>query len=295
MLLGGTHDRVDHRHEADVLRILQADQSRIGAARVLDRDRAFREQARRLQLLATEADHHGLAAEVGIQRDIADGANWDVGARRVNRHAAAIGVLQSHYVIDVGILRQQFLLDALDRKLHHARHALHGGGDRQDVAGADAAVRIAVALEGVALQCFHRRRLDGGNRQAFQLARGRHVHIVLGQPAAGRQIFGGKTNGDVVADHAIAFGKIAQRHLVALRDRFQQRQTVGEYSAGRKAAVVDDNGDVVVVVHKDVARAIGAGRRGHLAFLRCFLVSQSGLTTSVIGRPSLCCGLRATV
>jgi hypothetical protein len=93
---------------------------------------------------------------------------------------------------------------------------------------------------------------------------------VLGQPAAGRQVLGREADGDVVADD-LALGQIAQRHLVALRDRFQQRQAVGEDCAGRQAAVVDDNRDVIVVVHEDVARRAGARRGGHLAFLRCFL------------------------
>ena len=59
-------------------------------------------------------------------------------------------MLQADHVIHIGVARQQLLFDALDRKVHHSGHALHGGGDRQNVAGADRAIRVAVALEGVA-------------------------------------------------------------------------------------------------------------------------------------------------
>jgi hypothetical protein len=43
-----------------------------------------------------------------------------------------------------------------------------------------------------------------------------------------------------------------------LRDGFQQREAVGEHGARLQAAVVDDDGHVVVGVHADVARRAGA-------------------------------------
>ena len=45
-------------------------------------------------------------------------------ARRVNRHAAAIGVLETDHVIDMRVLRQQLLLDALHCKRDDAGDAL---------------------------------------------------------------------------------------------------------------------------------------------------------------------------
>ena len=71
------HDRVDHRHEADVRLVLQADdverrprrRADVGdVALVDDRERARRQQPLGLQLLAAEADHHHLVAEVRVQR-----------------------------------------------------------------------------------------------------------------------------------------------------------------------------------------------------------------------------------
>ena len=70
------HDRVDHRHEADVRLVLQADdverrllgRADVGdVALVDDREAAGRQQALGLQLLAAEADHHHLVAEVRVQ------------------------------------------------------------------------------------------------------------------------------------------------------------------------------------------------------------------------------------
>ena len=72
-------------------------------------------------------------------------------------------MLQADHVIDVRVLRQQLGLDALYREVHHAGHALHGSGDREDVARAHRAVGITVALEGVALKRRQGLRLDGGD------------------------------------------------------------------------------------------------------------------------------------
>ena len=77
VLLGRGHDRVDHRHEADVRIVLQADdverrlagRADVGdVALVDDLEAAGRQQALRLQLLAAEADDHHLVAEVRVQR-----------------------------------------------------------------------------------------------------------------------------------------------------------------------------------------------------------------------------------
>ena len=55
--------------------------------------RARRQQALGLQLLAAQAHHHHLVAEVRVQRDVAQGADRDLRVRRVDRDAAAVGVL----------------------------------------------------------------------------------------------------------------------------------------------------------------------------------------------------------
>ena len=66
-----------------------------------DREAARRQQPLGLQLLAAQADHHHLAAEVRVQADVAQRADRDHRVGRVDRHAAAVAVLQPHHVVDV--------------------------------------------------------------------------------------------------------------------------------------------------------------------------------------------------
>ena len=101
------HDVVDHGHEADMRIVLQT--------HVVERrafgpqpDGARRDEAVGLQLFAAQAHHQQLAAEVRVLADVAQGALRNLGARRVDGDAAAVGVLQRHHVIHVGKQRQQF-------------------------------------------------------------------------------------------------------------------------------------------------------------------------------------------
>ena len=144
-------DAVNHRHEPDVLLILQTDHIR-SLALIADRNGFRGEQALRLQLLAAQAEHHHLAAEVRVAGQVAHGSDRDDRVGRVDGHAAAVAVRQAHHTVHVRVLRQQVLLDAFDREFEHARHALHRGGDGQQVARADAAVGVAVAQEAEAVQ-----------------------------------------------------------------------------------------------------------------------------------------------
>src|SRR5690606_41572428 len=98
------------------------------------------------------AEHLRHATEIGVATDVGQGANRHHGVRRVDRHAAAVAVRQRHHIVDVGVPGQDFLAHALDHVIEHTDHALHGSGYAENVAGADAAVRIAETLEGVTLQ-----------------------------------------------------------------------------------------------------------------------------------------------
>ena len=93
-----------------------------------------------------------IQGEVGIQADVAQRADGDHRIRCVDRHAAAVTVLQPDHVVHVRVQRQQLGLDAGHGLRHHAGHALHGGGDGQDVAGAHRAIGVAQALEGEAVE-----------------------------------------------------------------------------------------------------------------------------------------------
>ena len=189
----------------------------LGAAAFIHHgDGARRQQTLGLQLFAAQAHHHHLAAKVGVQAQVAQGADGDDGVGRVNRHTAAVAMFQRHHVVHVGVTGQQFLLDELHGKFGHAGHALHGLGNGQDVAGAHRAIGVAVALKGVALQRRHGLATCGGHGQGVQLAGLEHGQQPLVHPAACRNVADGIANGNAVAQHRAPGRQIDQRHLVAL-------------------------------------------------------------------------------
>ena len=223
-------------------------------ALINNRKTARRQQALGLKFLAAQTDDHHLAAKVGVERDVAQGANRNDGIRGINRHATAVAVLQANDIVDIRETRQQLFLDALDGELDHARHALHGGGDGQDIAAAHRAVRVAKTFEGVALQRRQGWGFHGGDGQAVQAARGRHVEQPLVNPASGGNVLERVADGHVVAKHRATLGQTDQCHLVTLRHMLAQRQARRENGTGRQPAVIDNDRDVVVRVHRDVER-----------------------------------------
>ena len=257
------HDVVDHGHEADVLIVLQAHQ--VGALRlvtaIVDREATGWQEARGLQLLATQADHHDLAAKIRVQADVAQRADRDLGAWRVNRHTTAVTVLQTHHAVHIRVKRQQLAFNAFHRNLDHTRHALHRGRDGQQVARADRAIGIHIAFKGMALERCPGRCWLGGHGQTLQLACSRNVEQALMHPAACCNGFTGVTHGHVVAEHGLTRSDVDQGHLVSLRDFVTQhqtgRRTFGHDRASRQAAIVGNDGHVVIRVHADGQRANG--------------------------------------
>jgi hypothetical protein len=159
----------------------------------------------------------------------------------------------------LGKLGQQLGLDALHREVGDAGHALHGLRDGQDVARADRAVRVAEALEGVALQRRLRLALRGGDRQVVEAARVGHLEQPLVHPAAGRDVLERIADRHVVAPHHALRRDVGGRHLVPLRHLLAQLQAGRQQRPFRQAAVVRHDGHVVGLVHADQE-----GRRRHL-------------------------------
>ena len=164
-LLGEGHDGVDHVGEAVVLLVLHADDVRCGGE---DGEGAGWQEAYGLEFFAAEADDHGRAAEVGVEAEVAEGADGNLGAGCVDGDAAAVGVGEGDDVVDVGVAGEELGLDALDGEVDGGGDALDGGGDAEDVLRADGAVVVEEALEGVALEGRHRRRDGGREREGVE-------------------------------------------------------------------------------------------------------------------------------
>ncbi len=243
--------------------VLQTDDIKLGCGGALvgNGNAAGGQQPLGLQLLATQAHHHHLATEVGIQADVAQRADGNDCVGRVDGNAAAVTVFERNHVVHIGKARQQLGLDALHRKTGDTGHALHGLRDGQDVARADRAVRIAVALEGVALQWWQRLGLHGRHGQVVEAARIGHLQQALVHPAAGGDVGQRMADGHAVAQHHRALRQIHQRHLVALRHLVAQHQAAGQFGPGRQTAVVGDDGHVVAGVHADGQRCDRARHR----------------------------------
>jgi hypothetical protein len=163
-------------------------------------------------------------------------------------------VAQRDDVIDVGILRQQFGLDPLHREVADAGDALHGLGEREDVARPDRAIRVAVALERVARQRLLRCRLHRRNGQVVQHARRGHAEQPLVDPAARRDRRERVPDGHAITANRGTFGNVRQRHLVRLGDPLAQDEAGRQRRARRQAAIVGHDGHVVALVHPDGER-----------------------------------------
>ncbi len=248
-LLGRLHDRGHHLREAVVPVVLQAHEV-LAAAGAFP---ARRKEPVGLQLLTAEADDQHFAAEVRVQREVAERADGDRCAGGVDRHPASVGVLERHHVVDTGVPRQQLPPDAFGGDLHRRGHALHGRGEGQDIARAHGAVGVGVALEGESFECWLGRGHGGGQRKLLQLRRRRDREQLLADPCAAREAPRREADRRPVAQDRGTRGDVVQGDLVRLRHGFLRHEAIGEPGADGKALGVDDDADVVSGVDADVA------------------------------------------
>lgn len=124
------------------------------------------------------------ATEVWVQRNIMDGANWHHGGRCINRYATAVEVVQVDHSVDARVFRQQVAFDNFNHVVHNVCHAVHAGGNTQQVFGAHAAVGVAVTFKGVIFQRRQRLRHFGRPRQGVKRRRFRQRDRGFVDPAA---------------------------------------------------------------------------------------------------------------
>jgi hypothetical protein len=139
---------------------------------------------------------------------------------------------QHHHIIDIRVIRQQFGFDAFEGEFHGTGDALHAGGNRQNVLGADAAIPIAEALKGVTGQGFARRRRPGRQLQPLQRRRRDQANPAFIDPIAAPYILVGSADDFAIADNRRSGGDVVQRHLVALGHEVVKGQAVGKFGTG---------------------------------------------------------------
>jgi hypothetical protein len=250
--VGHLYDVLDDFAKAGEAFVLHAHDFVVGA-------HALGQQQFRLQLLAAEAYDHYFAAEIGIAGKVLQRADRHRSARRVDRDPAAIGMRDRHHVVDVGISGQQLLANPVQCELDGAGDALHAGRDREDVAGADRTIGIAIAFERMALQRRQRDRVGVRLRQIVERRRVGHLHQRLLDPTAFRDRRCGMADDLAVAANDFALSDIGEGNLVSLRNLLDQPQPAGEFGARVQTAAVRDDRDVIVRVHADVERFRGGG------------------------------------
>ena len=88
----------------------------------------------------------------------------------------------------------------LDGVVDGGGDALDGGGDAEDVPGADGAVGVAVAVEGVAFERRQGGRDGGGQREVVEGRGGGQVEEVFADPPSGGDGTGGVADRLAVAE-----------------------------------------------------------------------------------------------
>ena len=186
------------------------------------------------QLFAAQTHHHDLSAEIGVADDVGDGPDGRFGLRRIDGHAAAVGVGHRHHAVHVGVVGQQLFFDALHRHLHHARRALHGGHDAQKIPRARRAAGVAVAHPGGAGrggQLLRRFKVGAPGHIVQRGAFGQVQHVLV-DPASRRDGVFGVAQHHAVAHDRAAGGDVPQGDLVGLGNGVAGSDAAFDHRAG---------------------------------------------------------------
>ena len=221
-----------------------------GAADFLDVHRA--QPAGEFLLLHQPADLVDLAAqpqhddggEIRMPRIAAERAPQQR-QRLVLRHAAAGLVGQRDHAIDIGKIRQRIvageriLLEDVGDDARDMRAAVHRGEDADIVAGGDAAVGTADAVEGRGqIEIRRRRDVDAEGVVFGEIA---HAAILGVDMLARRDRRGRKADDLAVAADRLAHRDRPDRHLVARGNPLDRGHAVGHHHAGRQAGACDQH------------------------------------------------------
>ncbi len=188
--------------------------------------------------------------------------------RLVLGHAAAGLVGQRDHAVDIGkigeriVAGERILLEDIGDEARDMRAAIHRGEDADIVAGGDAAVGAADAVEEGG-QIVVRQRLDV-DAIGIVLVEIAHAAVLGVHVLAGRDGLRRKADDLAVAADRLARRDRLDRDLVARRNAFARGDTLRHDHAGRQARARDQ--------HAVVGMQADDGCRGHgmsLRFIRC--------------------------
>ena len=193
--------------------------------------------------LAAEAQHdHG--GEIRMPRKAAERAAKQR-QRLVLGHAAAGLVGQRHHAVDIGeigeriVAGERILLEDIGDEAGDMGAAIHRGEDADIVAGGDAAVGTADAVEERG-QIEVRRRLDV-DAIGIVLVEIAHAAVLRVHVLAGRDRLRRKADDLAVAADRLASRDRLDRDLVARRNAFRRGDALGHDHAGRQARARDQH------------------------------------------------------
>ena len=194
--------------------------------------------------LAAEAEHDD-GREIHVPRVTTERAAQQR-QRLVLRHAAAGLVGERDHAVDIGklgqriVMRERVLLEDIGDEAGDMGAAIHRGEDADIVAGRDAAVGTANAVEGRRqVEIRHRLDVDAIRIIFCKVA---HAAILRVHVLAGRDRRGGKTDDLAVAADRLADGDRPDGDLVACRNTLDRGDPVGHRHARRQAQSRDQNG-----------------------------------------------------
>ena len=212
------------------------------------------EQTVRLKLLASQAHDQRRRSEIGVCTNMPKCADRNLRAWSFKRDSASISVRNRNGVVHIWESRKQFAFDSPNSVVDCRRDTLHRRGDAQDVLGSNAAIRITKALEALPCEWRLRSRCRCSERQIVQRRRRRHFQELFPNPRSSFNRALSESNRLPVTNHRCAGIDRLQRDFVCLRNALAQCKAAQELRAGPKSVRVDNNPNVIHLMHSEVRR-----------------------------------------
>ena len=174
----------------------------------------------------------------------------NVRIRRINRHTAAIRMVDCYHIIHIRIFRQNLPLDSLDCNIQHTGDTLHGSVDTQNISCPRiASSRVAIPHPGGSLRFWQIRSDIGGKFHLIKIRCRSHDEIFFIDPAALGDILGCRPQYYPIADDLGALGQVHQRNFMRLWN-IRRRNDAGHHLCPL-LKVMDRDCDIVFIRNTD--------------------------------------------